>query len=451
MAFDDKISYSQSVRFRKNIPTKGFKAYRHVVDYRNYAYSSVENEINMKVFKDFHFAKNMLYGKINNYDVPVIISDIRKQRGTGFEGLMSQASGFQSHSCVEFVADAFNDMLKEYKKALISNKIIQGENFDNLKPKTSYVDPKALHSALIKKKYKVFLRYLKTEKKDDKIFNIKTFLKYLYEYLEDSAHDIPVTLTGFVKSNHCPLNISGLVIDLALKSHMHDKKKVREYIESPNFCFFASVALNYGFNIDYNAPWRLVADLNSPAMQKYMSNRHINNHITTFLYYYEPAHYFGYEEFKNFAFQMYNSYVRKRPLITLTYRCKTGRLKQKLIKRSRITGAEFDNLFDDHYWIEKYIKIRNIEEVNYLSDSMEAQLILDAKSLIRSGVKSTEYILDMIEHKIIDFENKTGSLSYRLNRLQSGTDGGTMSKGIGARAAFSVAGGASTSTGGGGY
>ncbi len=52
---------------------------------------------------------------------------------------------------------------------------------------------------------------------------------------------------------------------------------------------------------------------------------------------------------------------------------------------------------------------------------------------------------------MIDFENKTGSLSYRLNRLQSGIDGGTMSEGIGARAAFSVAGGASTSTGGGGY
>tara|TARA_R110002110_G_scaffold203864_1_gene415065 strand:- start:13 stop:1347 length:1335 start_codon:yes stop_codon:yes gene_type:complete len=442
MAIDDRVDYSQSVKFRRNIPAKGFKAYGHVVDYRNYAYSGVKKEINMKVFKDFHFAKEMLYGKINNYDVPVIVSDIRKQRGRGFEGLLGQGDAFRSHSCIEFVADAFNDMLKEYKKALISNKLIQGENFDALKPKTSYVDPKALHSSLIKKKYKVFLRYLKTEKKDDKIFNIKTFLKYLYEYLEDSAHGVPVTLTGFVKSNLCPMNVSGLVIDLASTSHMHDKKKVKEYIESPNFCFFASVALNYGFSIDYNAPWRLVADLNSPAMQKYMSNRHISNHITTFGYYYEPAHYSGYEEFKNSAFKMYNSYVRKRSLITLTYRCKTGRLKQKLIKRSRITRAEFDNLFDDQYWIEKYIKIRNIEEVNYLSDSMQNQLILDAKSLIRSGVKSIEYILDMVEHRIIDFENKTGSLSYRLNRLQSGTDSGTISKGTGARAAFSVAGGA---------
>ena len=226
-------------------------------------------------------------------------------------------------------------------------------------------------------------------------------------------------MTGFLKSKYCPPRVSGLVIDLYVHSHMADDVKVEEYINSSNFCFFATAALRHGFSIDYNAPWRIVADLESPAMKEYMSKRFITTYGGVLNYYYEPSQIYGFEEFKNSAFKLYNSYVRKRPLITLTHMCPDGKLKQKLIKRERITRAAFDSLYDDSYWIEKYVKVRNIEENNYLSKPIEKMVISDAKSLLMSKLKSTDFIISMIEKKLINFEDKTGSASFKLERMRN--------------------------------
>ena len=99
--------------------------------------------------------------------------------------------------------------------------------------------------------------------------------------------------------------------------------------------------------------------------------------------------------------------------------CPDGKLKQKLIKRERITRAAFDSLYDDSYWIEKYVKVRNIEENNYLSKPIEKMVISDAKSLLMSKLKSTDFIISMIEKKLINFEDKTGSASFKLERMRN--------------------------------
>jgi len=440
-------TYSETIKFRHNVPLNAGKAFRNAVDYRNFAYEKVPNEVNMKVFKNFQSAKSMLYGRINQYDIPIFLKDDRKQNNKGSQSLKNQKDSVTSLSCIDFVADAFNEMLKDFKKASINSRIVEGEKFDSLKPVRSFTDPKANHNFLVRKKYEAFLSFLSRENKNDSIFNFKTFLKYYFEYLEDTVYEVPITMTGFLKSKFCPPRVSGLVIDLYSHSHMADDVKVEDYINSSNFCFFASAALKHGFSIDYNAPWRIVADLESPAMKQYMSKRFISTYGGVLNYYYEPAHIYGFEEFKNSAFKLYNSYVRKRPLITLTHTCPSGNLKQKLIKRERITRLEFDSLYGDDYWIEKYIMIRNLEENNYLSAPAENMMVLDAKSLLMSQLKTTDFIISMIEKKLINFEDKNGSASHIMERMKDRS--ANIPAPSSARAAFAAAGSGGGTSGGG--
>ena len=59
--------------------------------------------------------------------------------------------------------------------------------------------------------------------------------------------------------------------------------KFEKFIKSPNFEFYLLAAAKHGFFVDKNAPWRLVANLNSPRMKEYMSlnNLSISNVFDT--------------------------------------------------------------------------------------------------------------------------------------------------------------------------
>ncbi len=83
-------TYSETIKFRHNVPLNAGKAFRNAVDYRNFAYEKVPNEVNMKVFKNFQSAKSMLYGRINQYDIPIFLKDDRKQNNKGSQSLKNQ-------------------------------------------------------------------------------------------------------------------------------------------------------------------------------------------------------------------------------------------------------------------------------------------------------------------------------------------------------------------------
>jgi|TARA_X000001388_G_scaffold74360_4_gene67270 hypothetical protein len=80
----------------------------------------------------------------------------------------------------------------------------------------------------------------------------------------------PVTRSGFSTSPHCSIMTTGLCIELAELEYSSDEVKGEIVTESAFKCF-ADFANYYGFFIDKNVPWRLIADLNSPKMKEYMS------------------------------------------------------------------------------------------------------------------------------------------------------------------------------------
>jgi hypothetical protein len=403
---------SRNIEFRNVVPLSGKRSFEATLNYRLYAYRSFEG--NQKVLRDLNFNSDMLYGRINVSNIPVILRPPNGQRG--FKFLKGPSDKSQSHMCIDFVADAFNDMLRSYKVAHIDGRIKVGEKYDALNPVVAHIDPVRLAQDASTEKYNLFFSSLTRRRAHDKIFNFKTFLTHFFEYLHSTCHITPVTLTGIIKSNFCPPNVSGLVIDLAAHSHMNDKKKVEEYIESPNFCVFASFAMNYGFYIDKNAPWRLIANLRSPKMIEYMQKAYIQDYTAAFNYFFEPAHYLGFEKFKDFVYNAYNSYVSRKPFISVAYTCGDGTKKRRTIQRSPINREIGDSIYDDSYWIQQYASIRNTEEQNILSDATESKLKIDAKNLIK--LKEANDVLDMVESRIMNFEAKEGSFSNEIHKLK---------------------------------
>ena len=68
------------------------------------------------------------------------------------------------------------------------------------------------------------------------------------------------------------MSISGLVIDIANIEPNNDQIKYKSFYQSKNWDFFLNACNTYGFMVDCNMPNRIIADINSAAMQEKMAN-----------------------------------------------------------------------------------------------------------------------------------------------------------------------------------
>jgi hypothetical protein len=106
--------------------------------------------------------------------------------------------------------------------------------------------------------------------RNKKILNLNSFLEVFSEYMREVvAAAGPLTRSGFIESLYTTPLISGLVIEISSDPYDDDLNKIQKYLDG-NFLQVARLAAEYGFMIDRNIPFRLVADLGSPAMKEYM-------------------------------------------------------------------------------------------------------------------------------------------------------------------------------------
>ncbi len=79
-----------------------------------------------------------------------------------------------------------------------------------------------------------------------------------------------------MESSYSSVLMSGLVIEIGDDKYDNDENKSKKYGDV-NFQMAARIAEQYGFSIDRNIPWRLVANINNPAMQEYIFGVPIEN------------------------------------------------------------------------------------------------------------------------------------------------------------------------------
>ena len=355
------------------------------------------------------FAEKFLYGRVDRNFIPIAMTRSRQERH--LRTISAAQAQDKNLRAIHFVVDAFKAMTQQFEKCAISGKIATDDPFlSRLKAYRAFENP-----ILQYQQYMVhYLALLKTNANSDpsnQLENYKQFEDALVEAVSLTGQSSPITYTGFVKSRRCPINVSGLAIELADLNASDDEEKVAQFLESKNWDFFVNTAATYGFMIDKAVPWRLVADIGSPTMIQYASAYGLTSTDQILNTCYQQA---GPAAAGKFATQLYNMYNKSVPSVIMYSEECNGRVvaKQKLPEKYG-SLARFEELHESNHFLSLYCKIRFKEEESSYSDNERKLLINDVIQVARYRSRTTAiFKFERILNKTFDY---AGSLSYYNN------------------------------------
>ena len=409
------------IKFKGSNDVGALEAFTSRALYRSFAHSPDLNSPNTNpVFqrgtdlipytKDFWFLEHLFYGRVDPvYNVVEVNPNHLEVIGTDPTSRIKVLS---------FVKDAFMDFRREYNRRVSAgNK--RGENpaFDDIVPVRGYENPTFAYKSYITDLYYDFINVYLDDVKSASITSFNHFVKEYINFLEvrDSRMNSPVTKSAFLIGNRMSPLITGLCIEIDSKDHAIDSIKVENFIEDPDFKFYSQLATNYGFLIDKNAPWRLIANISSPEMLRYASARsgQASSVDGIFVKFFKFCFLEELESMRDMFLQSYNTFIDANPVVKKTY-VKNGVINIETITRSPITRLEFDSLYKSDSWISDYIRIKNMETEYGYSKAEQARIAKNAQDLYYK--LDTFKSLSYINRKFKGYAHRAGSLFYETQK-----------------------------------
>ena len=247
--------------FGSNRQSSSRKNFTERARYRNFAIPSKFLDQYPGLFRDFWFIENMYYGKIDfEHRFLIAKSDLL---------VPIESEGGKSVNVFNFVADAYNAFLADYRRAVDTGKIQKDDDFlSEVTAVNGYVNPLNQYDLHFTDLGKRFHKQLIKDHR--RVENFNDFVEYFVEYIALKEDVSPITLTGFIASRFSSPLCTGLFIDLSNLDYGTDTDKISKFIDRPNYNFFMKNCLKHGFMIDKNIPWRICANLGSREMLLYM-------------------------------------------------------------------------------------------------------------------------------------------------------------------------------------
>lgn len=181
-------------------------------------------------------------------------------------------TGGESQFVLDFVADAWYDLATRLRDLADQNIIYRNSPWANPTIIKAWNPPENQYDIYMRDAvYRYFVGdFLPIGNKDRRVRNIDDFLKVFDEYIDVAVSLVgPTTFSGFLEGTSLSPLMSGLMVEIGTEKYSDDLSKAYEYLDE-NFELVANIVGQYGFSIDRNIPWRLIADLRNPAMQEYM-------------------------------------------------------------------------------------------------------------------------------------------------------------------------------------
>ena len=211
----------------------------------------------------FNFwGQDKYYARLDSYGSALTVNESRL-------GQLRYAQG--GIFVLDFVAHAFRDYAEKMRTLASSGKIYKDSPYANPEAFRGWTSvPVAYEEYLSATVFPALLNYI-TPPMEREIRNFASFLKVFGDFASTVIGSSgPMTLAGFIESVFSSPQNTGLVIEIADEDHSADQQKVKKYLMDKNYEIASNIASQYGFSFDKNAPWRLVANLGSPAMQEYI-------------------------------------------------------------------------------------------------------------------------------------------------------------------------------------
>jgi hypothetical protein len=311
----------------------------------------------------------MFYGRVNLKNEAIIVDATQ---------LKTKLIKNKEASFTNFVMDAQNDFFSYWDYLKKINKVFKGGLLADITVTSAYVDPGACYFYYMNNVFES-VKKLITEK-NAKVTNFTDFLYQFIEYVDSVTPNIPILFSSYIRSRMADPLISGMCLDVKSLDPTIDSVKFDKILEDQNYALFKITAMKFGFFPDKHIPWRLWADIDSPAMKPYMDkysltqdNLYQKNYIS--------ANSYDLELLRFYLIQFYNTFVANKTqpisdVYRLCYEGEVARLKKQknslvqLPHESVIGDKEFEKLLLKLY---VYIKVR---ENNYSWDKSKFENVV---------------------------------------------------------------------------
>jgi len=326
--------------------------------------------------------KYILHGRVDFEGNPVFVREYR-----GFSDITSANNSV--HHALDFVAEAFVDFRRYYYLAM-KRGVISSNTRIKFNVERAYESiNQAYHDHNDKFHTKAF-RWLTPSNTSD-IVNFRDFCKFMIREVEKQKSPEPITRTGFLMSRHSSVLNTGLAIEISNKDYNDEFYKNEHYRSDPNFKFFVESAKKFGFLVDKNIPWRLIADLRTKPMQEYMdmvSNTSINR---VFRDYYHYSFNHDLTSLRDYFKVYYDDFVLANPTISKL----NGSCTQVIEREKQAVSPE------PQFWIKAYAFLRAIEEKKPWTQAVFDNFVLRAIDAYKTGgiSKAVRYINQEFKNK----------------------------------------------------
>lgn len=216
----------------------------------------------------------------------------------------------------------------------------------------------------------------------DTITNVKDYARVFFNLILNSPQGIDITRTSYMMSSKVSAINSGLSIEIA-DLNPADNSAKQSFVDGFNFGFYQQTAINNGFIIDKNIPWRLNFDLSSPV-----NSARISAGLPTS----DPVSSYLSDNFENVYLKDLDYLIS---MVIVGYNTLVSRKKYYMEGRCKFARVSVDkeqvlkDTLPPYYWIKRYIQVRNKESGDIYTPSELEKIIANAND-IQSG--SIEYI-----------------------------------------------------------
>ena len=278
------------------------------------------------------------------------------------------------------------------------------QNLTNLKVFKSYVN----YNITYQDYQNNFISALQNNLDIRGINNFQQFVKELLRTVSIVTKTYPMSMPAYVKSKNNSLTNTGFAIEIADAPYNNDDQKISQFVESKNWDFYVNACNSYGFMIDINAPWRLIADIDSEAMIGYASKYSLISSDRVLNFNFKTIHN---EFFNNLPSLLLNLYNQIVPRFILT----NDDCGSRTIKTERYTLNTINENYNTDFFLDFYFNLRFSEEENSYSEAERQRIMKDCREL--AVATTTRNALNVFENYVNQPFDYRGSLSY-LNRVR---------------------------------
>tara|TARA_Y100000385_G_C13083602_1_gene635231 strand:- start:731 stop:1939 length:1209 start_codon:yes stop_codon:yes gene_type:complete len=284
--------------------------------------------------KDFWRLENILYGKVSS---SLAIIQPNRSRLVLIPNQESSLFTFQQ------ISERFLSFQGSFKIPSQSGRLAEDNYLNSPEIFRGYVDADQKYNEMVTNLLRNHNIKLLQGNGSDQIRGIKDYARIFFETMLNLDRIPLITKSSYILSNKVSAINSGMSLEIA-DLNPSDNKHKQEFIQSQNFEFYRQTAINNGFIIDKNIPWRMNYDLSSPVTnaESYFINDNFTEVRNEDLDYLISTVVVG-----------YNSLVNQSPRVTQG-NCKYSRLPTN----KEVVLAD---VLPPHYWIKRYCQVRNKE------------------------------------------------------------------------------------------